>query len=1018
MKNNDVFANMAEIEVAQSRQLVSNPVPPRPEKILPLRPAENHLRLLAKPDENVEYQRGMQALRHWAVPFLNNCAPLAKEVRGRINLKRFQWRMEADEDLHDSRRPLIGEGSWKRVTIPHYGGPIGRATAYYRCEFSLTEQQIKNRSLSVCFKGVDYKAHVFVNDRFMGSHEGFFSPFELDFTPVARRGRNTLLIRVENDQTMMSNVSWGDDLDGDKIYAATGPGWDNSDRGWCHCPPGMGLYQPVSIESRAPVHVQNIFVRPLPSLHEAELRLEINQARNQRDIFSVAVSVHGLNFKATALKRRVMADKLPADPGVNYFCFKLNLPNVRSWSTDAPWLYQVQVDLLDTDGRVMDRLSGEFGMRSFSMETQQKPFGRVYLNGSEIKLRGTNTMGFEQQDVMQGRDEQLLEDLLMVKCCGMNYLRLTQRPVQEEIYRMCNRLGLMTQTDLPLFGLLRRNQFAEAVRQAGEMERMVRSHPCNIMVTFINEPFPPALRKKEHRHLARPELESFFDAAARLVLLHNPDRVIKPTEGDYEPPAVGLPDTHCYNLWYNGHEVPFGTLYRGGWCAVKEGWQYGCGEFGAEGLDPAELMMRRYPKEWLPKKGNEETWTPLSIKRAQTGQFYGFFCDRPDAFQEWIDVSRAHQAWALRMMIEAFRRDNRMVSFAVHHFIDAFPAGWMKAIVDCERTLKPAYFTCRDALKSQLVSLRGDRWSGFSSEEIDVEVWVCNDTQDPIEGSVVAYQTQMAGRVLECGEIAADMRPVKSICQGALRVRLPDVRERGELEVFAVLKSAAGKSLSFNSFKMQVFPPLQVAERASVVVLDGNGGAVHRLLNELGVAPCKEAAWPADAVIFIGDMGLYEQNRKAVDRHVQAGGTALFYGVPQGCWKIGLHSLQILPCGMNPRVFVSRKTGHPLVDGFSPRDFGWWYSSDVDAIAPLLKFCIAPNSWDSVLSTINPTEGLGEARQWADADAVASVSWGKGKIIVCELKLDHCLMNPAGRLLLERMLQIAPQSEGKSHEVI
>ena len=33
----------------------------------------------------------------------------------------------------------------------------------------------------------------------------------------------------------------------------------------------------------------------------------------------------------------------------------------------------------------------------------------------------------------------------------MNFLRFTQRPVQKEIYEYCDMLGLLNQTDLPLF---------------------------------------------------------------------------------------------------------------------------------------------------------------------------------------------------------------------------------------------------------------------------------------------------------------------------------------------------------------------------------------------------------------------------------------------------------------------------------------------------------------------------------------------------------------------------------------
>jgi hypothetical protein len=38
-------------------------------------------------------------------------------------------------------------------------------------------------------------------------------------------------------------------------------------------------------------------------------------------------------------------------------------------------------------------------------------------------------MGHEQQCVMRGDFNQLVEDLLLAKVCNMNFLRLTQRPV-------------------------------------------------------------------------------------------------------------------------------------------------------------------------------------------------------------------------------------------------------------------------------------------------------------------------------------------------------------------------------------------------------------------------------------------------------------------------------------------------------------------------------------------------------------------------------------------------------------
>ena len=225
---------------------------------------------------------------------------------------------------------------------------------------------------------------------------------------------------------------------------------------------------------------------------------------------------------------------------------------------ETPYLYQMQVSVCSDNG-ICDCAKTQFGIRKFVQDVESSPKGMFYLNDRKIRLRGANTMGFEQQDVLRNDIDQLIDDILLAKLCNMNFLRLTQRPVQDEIYEYCDKLGLMTQTDLPLFGCMRRTRFCEGIRQVEEMERMIRNHPCNVIVSYINEPFPNA-NNEPHRHLTRPELEEFFKACDIVVKFTNPDRVIKHVDGDYDPPTSSMPDNHCYPMWYNGHGIDIGFV--------------------------------------------------------------------------------------------------------------------------------------------------------------------------------------------------------------------------------------------------------------------------------------------------------------------------------------------------------------------------------------------------------------------------------------------------------------------------
>ncbi len=1013
----DLFAQIAGRErratdpqpVSLRREELVQPLPPElPEVVLPSDASDPAaaFKPLPKLDTPAKLQRELARQRRLHEPFLRNLAPVPQPTRITLPLAEFDWRVETPADRADLALPLSGAGEWQRVRIPHYGGPLGRAVTYYRTTCQVSPEMLAKGSLWVCFKGVDYKAHVFFNGSYLGSHEGFFAPFAFDATAVARVGENTLLVKVENDAICMGNDSWGEDghlYEGDKIYAATGPGYDDPQVGWHHCPPGMGIYQDVYLEARAPIHIHDIFVRPLLEERRAEAWVEVYSCHLLRQEIAIELSVFGQNFRQTLFRDQPYTLPGPVGPTLNYFRLPFDVPEPRVWEPETPWLYQAQVKVLDKEGHVLDVATRQFGMRSFRMEDKEEPKGRLYLNGRQIRLRGSNTMGHEQQCVMKKDWDQLRDDILLLKICRLNFLRLTQRPVQPEVYDFCDRLGMMTQTDLPLFGVLRRNQFAEAVRQAGEMERLVRSHPCNIMVTYINEPFPVAWGRA-HRHLLRHELESFFLAADQAVHLANPDRVIKAVDGDYDPPGPGLPDNHCYCGWYNGHGVDLGKLHKGYWQKVKPGWLYGCGEFGAEGLDPVEVMRKYYPPSWLPQTPEEEaTWTPDRIIGAQTGRFHYMWFDTQHTLADWVAASQAHQAWVTRLMAEALRRDARLTSMAIHLSIDAFPAGWMKTIMDVDRQPKLAYFAYREALAPLMANLRSDRYHFLAGEPLNLEVWICNDLDRTLEGARLRYQLELGGKVIFAQQAPATVPRCSSAFQGFWRTPAPQVTRRSSLTARLALVDAQGVVLHDTSLDLEVWPsPAPLPPRKALVVGSENGPAA-RLARELGLQPLPWSALEADisSPILVDDPAAFADRRGEIMAAINRGATAVLLAFPAGEYELAGQMVKVIPCGMNPRHFVSRATGHPLVAGFRPNDFRFWYDADAGYVTPILATTFTAESWRPILTSGNGDWSSG----WGPALAAAEKALGRGTLRLCQVALAGRVQhNPVVLLFARRLL--------------
>jgi len=891
-------------------------------------------------------------LREKYKPFLRELAPKIPNYRTRIDLRHF-----------------IKDGS-EEVTVPFYGGPCGDAVQIFTTKFTL--DNFDGKAVYFCCRGADYQTAVLVNGQIAGTHEGFFGAFEFDITRLVHTGENDLHITLENDYIYRGNTRQGllgdDNCEGDKLYGATGPGYDDPESGWHHCPPGMGLYQDIYIEVRDTCNITDLYVQPDLENSALTLWVEVENATYETRDVSFVMSLYGENFEETVFENKLFNPvfikghnrkwdyawdqydaaegenpetvPLKAGHGRHIYRLRIELPNPKVWSLDEPNLYQMQVSLCYNDATT-DCQKVTFGMRSFTQDVESAPKGMFYLNGEQIRLRGANTMGFEQQDVLNGDFEQLIDDILLAKVCNMNYWRLTQRPVQDEVYQYCDKLGLLTQTDFPLFGVIRRNKFCEAIRQVEEMMRLIRSHPCNIMISYMNERWTHAA-DKPHRFMLHEEMERFFDVCDQIVEYTAPGYVIKHCDGDFDPPSDSkMPDIHCYTMWYNGGQLDYGKLYRGFSQACAPGWYYGCGEYGAEGIDYADLMRRRYPAEWI-----QEPFDPGKILGAQTKAFHNYFYDTPEPTMEaWVEASQAHQEYATKMMTESYRRDPRMISFAIHLYIDAWPAGWMKTIMDCERNPKPAYFAYRKALSPILLTLRSDRFTYYSGENISIETHICNDTNRVLDdGWQVCYELYKDGKVIMTGNKPVQADACTAEYVASCDFTAPEVADREKYTVRAILMDANSQVVSWQDFPVEVFADVTVPENDNIVFIDNLEKGKHEIAGE---------------------------------------------------------TVEIIDSPLSPVYFLSRKTGHPAVAEFEPMDFRMWYDKSLDRLSPLSSLCFRAEGFTPILTTGSDFEAVLDGADVVPLYAVAEKYYEGKRYIISTVDLR--MENPVAKRFLRSL---------------
>lgn len=937
--------------------------------------------------------RELEKIRSQHAVFLRDLAPEMETTRLEFRVEKMQFRYETEEDRSDFNRLVRGEGDWIDIDMPYYHGPQGPSTAWYRAEIDIPEEMFRKAVLMLHFNGADYYTDAFVNGHHIGFHEGMLDEFEFDMKAYAKPGKNVLLVKVRNDYSMLGGEGvprrWGN-----KLSASNSPGWDDPFSGWSCCPTGYGIYQDVYVVAKETPFIADLFCRPLLDRKAVELWVETDLPNGEEaGDFLVTYSLYGQNFEAEVIKDK--KKQMPVEGGRVLSKALVVIPDtlLRIWSPEEPWLYQMQVTLSSNDGRrILDTRKQQFGMRSFELRADSRPKGRMYLNGKEIRLRGANTMGFLQLDVMHHDWNRLCDDLLLAKLTNMNFIRTTQRIMPKEVYEYADRLGIMMQADLPLFAYINQKQYTEILKQASGIERVLRNHPSVILFSYLNEPMAEV---KPHA-ISRYAYERLFDALDIVVRNENPDRAVKYVDGDYQAPSNGYPDNHCYNVWYEEHGVGLKEMCCGAWMPVSKGWMYGCGEFGAEGLDPVDLMMRRYPKEWL-KKETDGSWSPRYMRGIYQGeQTYGKHWDWFETeytMEDWVNASHEHQRWGVAKVARAFRRMPRMNSFAVHLFIDAWPNGWMKALMDCERTPKPAWFAYRDALTPFCIQVETERTAFYSEDSYPFRIWICNDT--PYKNDCrIFYQLESDGKVLDTGVAGAEVPDIEQAVafQGYLPVKMPKVKKKTKVFLRATIYDESRQSyVDEDVAEIWVYPRLQQKDKR-ICVIGGNEDA-NALLRVLCPGGMKKASQisSADEIVIAGSLTLQQYNE--INEAVRNGAKAL---VLHAALQDGNMQKRLgceLSKGNDSSWILCRNRSHEWVRDMDKRELFYVYSSLTDSPARFVFSTFTASGFRSVLSN-------------TDRMLVGEKSEGKGRWVLCGLALEGMLdANPPLAGIFYRMLQ-------------
>ncbi|WP_207592323.1 sugar-binding domain-containing protein [Halomontanus rarus] len=283
-------------------------------------------------------------------------------------------------------------------------------TAWYRRTVRLEEDEISDRRTVVEFDAVDYEAAVWVNGHRVGDNRGGYLPFELDVTEAVTAGANSLVVAV-SDPDDLSEIPHG--KQGDPWYTRV-----------------SGIWQSVSLYFRPATHVIRAHVTPDLETDSALVDLEIEPGADERIPENVRVEGRASrNGEVVAIDSRTVAE------GTELL---LTFDDAEYWSPDSPVLYDLEVTLT-AGGKTIDRYEDYFGMRSIERDGDE-----FLLNGESIRLRGVLEQGYYPETLYRPPDsEQFEREIAVAKELGFNLVRKHVKPAHPEFLEKADRNGIL-----------------------------------------------------------------------------------------------------------------------------------------------------------------------------------------------------------------------------------------------------------------------------------------------------------------------------------------------------------------------------------------------------------------------------------------------------------------------------------------------------------------------------------------------------------------------------------------------
>ena len=296
--------------------------------------------------------------------------------------------------------PWDGREEVQPGEIPQRFNPVASYVKYFELPESM-----QGKPVHIEFEGVESGMALWLNGSYVGYTEDSFSAHAFDLTPYLQPGVNKLAVQVFK----WTSSSWCEDQDFFRF---------------------SGIFRSVWLYAIPTVHLEDVSVKTLFAGDDFT-----------HSTLEVALQVEGKGAARLTLRRselEVFSEKIALNGGSALFSHAVENPHL--WSAEDPALYELEIELLDDAGHLVEVTGQKVGFRKFELKNN-----RMLLNGKRIVFKGANRHEFSSitgRAVGVHTHEELLRDIITMKQNNINAIRTSHYQNQDALYDLCDEYGL------------------------------------------------------------------------------------------------------------------------------------------------------------------------------------------------------------------------------------------------------------------------------------------------------------------------------------------------------------------------------------------------------------------------------------------------------------------------------------------------------------------------------------------------------------------------------------------------